>query len=141
MLARKRLKPVALCGDLKQTFLQVRFREEGRDSLRFHWLKNKDPTQIVVPCYTRALFGLVQSPFILRATANEHVSSCECKHPAEVEQIRRGLYVDDVISGASTVEEVRQLKKTTILIFKEATFELHEWHSTLRPLIVGGGAY
>ena len=97
--------------------------------MRFHWIKNKDPTQIEVLCYTRASFGLVQSPFTLGATVNEHLSSCKSKHPAEVEEIRRSLYVDDVISGASTVEEVRQLKETTISIFKEAKFELQKWHS------------
>ena len=37
VLVRNRLKPIALAGDLKQTFLQVRIRMKDRDPLRFHW--------------------------------------------------------------------------------------------------------
>ena len=36
VLVRNRFFPVALCGDIKQAFLQVRIKEEDRDALRFH---------------------------------------------------------------------------------------------------------
>ena len=42
LLVRNRSKAVALAGDLKQAFLQIRIREEDRDSLRFHWIKDKE---------------------------------------------------------------------------------------------------
>ena len=63
VLVRNRVKPIALAGDIKQAFLQVRIRPEHRDALRFHWIK-KDPSAIEVLRFTRALFGLVQSPFL-----------------------------------------------------------------------------
>ena len=62
---RNRLKPIALAGDLKQAFLQVRIRMEDRDALRFHWLKNKATSEVEVLRFTRALFGLAQSPSLL----------------------------------------------------------------------------
>ena len=37
VLVRMRFHPVALTGDLKQAFLQVRIKEAERDALRFHW--------------------------------------------------------------------------------------------------------
>ena len=40
VLARNRFHPIAVTGDLKQAFLQVRIRENERDVLRFHWLKD-----------------------------------------------------------------------------------------------------
>ena len=69
-LVRNRLKPIALAGDLKQAFLQVRIRMEDRDALRFHWLKNKVKSEVEVLRFTRALFGLVQSPFLLEGHYN-----------------------------------------------------------------------
>ena len=46
VLIRNRFAPIALCGDIKKAFLQVHIKEEDRDALRFHWIKNKDPNQI-----------------------------------------------------------------------------------------------
>ena len=68
VLVRNRLQPIALTADIKQAFLQVRIRAEDRDVLRFHWIKNKDPSTIEVLRFMRALFGLVQSPFLLAGT-------------------------------------------------------------------------
>ncbi|XP_028407828.1 uncharacterized protein LOC114530405 [Dendronephthya gigantea] len=57
VLVRNRLKPIALSTDLKKAFLQVLIRVEDRDALRFHWIKNKNPRDIEVLRFTRALFG------------------------------------------------------------------------------------
>lgn len=65
VLERNRFQPVALAGDLKQAFLQVRIREEDRDVMRFHWLKDKDTKQVETLRFSRALFGLSTSPFLL----------------------------------------------------------------------------
>ena len=56
VLARCRMRPVATTGDLKQAFLQIRIREEDRDALRFHWIKNRYSTEIAVLRFTRLVF-------------------------------------------------------------------------------------
>ena len=50
-------------------------RAEDRDVLRFHWIKNKDRSTIEVLRFTRALFGLVQSPFLLAGTLRLHLET------------------------------------------------------------------
>lgn len=126
---RNRLKPIALTADIKQAFLQVRIRIEDRDVLRFHWIKNKDPSTIEVLRFTRALFGLVQSPFLLAGTLRLHLENLRERYPVEVEEILRSLYVDDIISGGSTTDEVQDLKKTIASVFGEAKFTMHKWNS------------
>ncbi|XP_028405750.1 uncharacterized protein LOC114528320 [Dendronephthya gigantea] len=128
VLVRNRLKPVALAGDLKKAFLQIRIRPEHRDVLRFHWVKEKT-SEIEVLRFTRALFGLVQSPFLLGATLKQHLESLKERYPNEVAEIGKSLYVDDVITGGDTKHEVLDLKENTVAIFEEAKFELHKWHS------------
>ena len=32
------MHPVALAGDLRQAFLQIRIRQSERDAIRFYWL-------------------------------------------------------------------------------------------------------
>ena len=40
VLVLARFRPVALTGEMKQAFLQVRIREEDRDNLQFHWISD-----------------------------------------------------------------------------------------------------
>lgn len=134
VLVRDRFKPVALCGDLKQAFLQVRILEADRDALRFHWIKDKDPSQIELLRFTRALFGLIQSPFLLGGTLKQHLDSLKAKYPEEVEEIMKSLYVDDVISGAYTADQGHKSKEIAVSAFGEAGFKLHKWHSNVEEL-------
>lgn len=118
-----------MAGDLKQAFLKVRIRPEDRDVLRFLWIKNKDRSVIEVLRFTQALFGLVQSPFLLAGTLKLHLESLRGKYPEEMEEIVRSLYVDDVITGGNTTVEVRNLKKTIVSVFGETKFTMQKWNS------------
>ena len=128
VLTRMRFHPVALSGDLRQAFLQIRIRKEERDSLRFHW-RPTEHSQPEILRFTRALFGLTCSPFLLAAVVDQHLRSWKVKEPRKVAEIRRSLYVDDLISGKPTVASAMELKKTAIKIFDDKTFTLHKWHS------------
>ena len=129
VLVRCRFHPVAIAGDIKQAFLQVRIREEDRDALRFHWLKDLTTETVETLRFTRALFGLTSSPFLLGGVIQHLLESCRSTYPVIVEELRRSLYVDDLISGGPTIEKAQELKSTAIEIFAQGTFELHKWHS------------
>jgi hypothetical protein len=49
--------------------------------------------------------------------------------PEAVAELRKSLYVDDLLSGGATVEEAQEVKQQAIEIFEDATFTLHKWHS------------
>ena len=134
VLVRGRFHPVALAGDIRKAFLQVRIHVQDRDALRFHWLEAKDPQRIRTYRFTRALFGLGPSPFLLGGVIQQHLNTCRDEHPKCVEEIERELYVDDILSGGPTTEEVKQKKATTTEIFAQATFHLHKWHSNVKEL-------
>ena len=48
ILVRTRLRSVLLSWDIEKAFLQIQIRENDRDALRFHWIQNRDPTNIVI---------------------------------------------------------------------------------------------
>ena len=123
------MKPIALAGDIKKAFLQVRIRPENRDALRFHWVQDIQTEEVEVLRFSRALFGLTQSPFLLGSTIEQHLLAYGDKYQTAIEEIRRSLYVDVIISGGCSSEEVRGLKATAVEVFKDAGFELHKWHS------------
>ena len=142
VLVRNRFHPVAVAGDLQKAFLQVRVRESERDVLRFHWIKELYSSEVEVLRFTRVVFGLAPSPFLLNGVIQQHLETLEARYPECVPEIRNSLYVDDLISGAPTIHQAKDLKKNAIEIFAEAQFKLHKWHSnvsdnlnrtTLRP--------
>ena len=128
VLVRARIHPVAITGDLQKAFLQIRIKEAERDALRFHW-KPPEQSNIEVYRFTRVLFGLTSSPFLLGGVINQHLVSWEDRYPEFIDEIRKSLYVDDLISGGATVEEAQMKKSMAREIFEDATFHLHKWHS------------
>ena len=102
---------MAVAGDLRQAFLQVRIREEDRDATRFHWLRDLESKEVETLRFTRALFGMSTSPFLLGGVIEQHLNNLQHKYPDTVEEIRGSLYVDDLISGDKTIAPAQHLKE------------------------------
>ena len=134
VLVRARFQLIAVTGDIEQAFLQVRIREQDRNALRFHWLKDLNSKEVETLRFTRALFGLTSSPFLLGGVIQDLVDSCRERYPEIVREIEKSLYVDDLISGAPTSKKGKVIKSTSTSIFAEGTFELHKWHSNVKEL-------
>ena len=81
--------------------------------------------------FTRALFGLTCSPFLLGGVLNEHLKTSETRHSELVKEIRNGLYVDDLMTRGVNTEEVGEKKSKAIEVFDDARFKLHKCHSNL----------
>ena len=124
VLAKNGFYPVALAGDLKQAFLQVRIREEDRNTTRFHWLKDLETKQVETLRFARALFRLSISPFLLGGVIDQHLRNLQQNFPNEVEEVKRSLYVDNLITCVTTVVE----KGAAQPISRERRFQLHKWH-------------
>jgi len=58
---------VALTGDIEKAFLMVSVEEKDRDVLRFIWTDDveKEPMNYQVYRFTRVVFGVAASPFLL----------------------------------------------------------------------------
>ena len=103
ILLRFILQQVAITADIEKAFLQVSLHQMGRDATRFLWLKSvndqSSSQQIQEYRFTRVPFGVVSRPFLLAATISHHLKTQES---LVAEVIRRGLYVDNLITGAAS---------------------------------------
>jgi hypothetical protein len=135
VLVRSRAHPVVVNEDLKKAFLQVRVKEEDRDALRFHWQPGEN-SELETLRFTRVMFGLTSSPFLLGGVIEQHLDNRESRMPEAVAELRKSLYVDDLLSGGVTVEEAQEVKQQAVEIFEDATFTLHKWHSNEAELEV-----
>ena len=84
--------------------------------------------------YTRALFGLGPPPFLLAGVLQCHLNASKEKYPKHAEEIEKELYVDDLITGGTSVQEVREKREVLVEIFKGASFHLHKWQSNVKEL-------
>ena len=80
---------------MKQAFLQVRIREQDRDAMRFHWIVDRETRRVETLRFTRALFGLSSSPFLLGGVIRQHLENCRETYPEIVNEIEKSLYDDD----------------------------------------------
>ena len=107
ILLRFRTYQVALTADIEKDFLMVSMAEDDRDALRFLWTDDvdSDPPTIRDLRFTRVVFGVSSSPFLLNATIDHHLEKYVASHPNLVKTLRRSIYVDDEVTGADTENE------------------------------------
>ena len=61
------------------------------------------PTEVETYRFTRVLFGLAPSPFLLGGVLEYHLDSWAQRYPEEAEWLRRSFYVDDLLTGCQDV--------------------------------------
>ncbi|XP_077564362.1 uncharacterized protein LOC144179800 [Haemaphysalis longicornis] len=58
-----------------------------------------------------------------------HLSGCEEQFPLTAHQLRRSLYVDDLLTGANDEEAALKLYNEANEMFTDASMKLHKWSS------------
>ena len=128
IMLRFRAHKVALTGDIEKAFLMIHVAESDRDALRFLWVDDIDsPNPKIIPLrFTRVVFGVSSSPFLLNATVKHHVEQYKEEDPNFVETIQNSLYVDDLVSGGENVEETFKLYENSTTRLATANFNLRK---------------
>ena len=111
ILTRFRIHHIALAGDIAKAFLMVSVNPEDRDMLRFLWIDDisEETPKIQVFHFTRVIFGVSSSPFLLNATVRHRIEAYKDKDPEFVDKFLRSIHVDDLSFGASDVESAYEL--------------------------------
>ena len=128
--------PVKLTGERKKRF--DKFIRKDRNVLRLHWIKNMKSEDIKIYRFTRAIFSLEESSFLLNVTLREHLeTSIKYKQVSEldktIDEIEESLFVDDIVTGELTVKKLKEIKETE-KNFGKAGIELNKRHSNAKKL-------
>ena len=72
------LEVAVITANAEKSLLNIEIDPEHRDFLQFLWLDdvNKESPEIKLLRFTRVVFGVNASPFILSATVRHHVNTC-----------------------------------------------------------------
>ena len=108
ILLRFRTRPIVVTADIKAMFLRINLLD-GTDSHRFLWRRlNKN----VAPTICRLLtvtFGVIDSPYKAIEVVLYHASEHKDQFPLAHKAVTDDSYVDDILSGAYTVQEALEL--------------------------------
>ena len=130
MLIRFRIPKLVLLADIEKAYLQLDLCNADRDTTRFLWLKDikKPPSRenIRELRFTRVIWGIICSAFLLAATIIHHLSKIDTPI---ARQIARDLYIDNLVTGVTTVKEAIEFYKETKKIFCSASMNMRQWLS------------
>ncbi|XP_057292350.1 uncharacterized protein LOC130615087 [Hydractinia symbiolongicarpus] len=128
---------VAVASDIKQAFLNVAINTPDRDFLRFLWFDDitKENPQLMIYRYTRVIFGMNASQFLLAASIIKHLEKYQSADPDFVLAFLENLYVDDSIGGGDTSDQVFTFYQKAKARLKEAGLILRSNSPTLQAQI------
>ena len=137
LLMRFHCHHVALVSDVEKAFLMVSVEEKDRDCLRFLWIDdvNSDQPSLEVLRFTRVVFGVMASPFLLGGTMLHHLMKYNNEDPEFVRLMLESLYVDDVDGEGHDVNEAFELYVKSKLRFEKGGLRLSKWGSNLEELM------
>nr|XP_039272687.1 uncharacterized protein LOC120346953 [Styela clava] len=137
VLSRFRKNIVAVQGDIRSMFHQVKVKECDRNFLRFFWWENGDIT-LPMKIYRMSvfLFGTVCSPsccnFALRQTAIDNKNDFE---QSVIDAINDSFYVDDFCDSKPDAASALQHIKSVTEIAAKGGFEVTKWVSNDREVL------
>ncbi|GFU93038.1 DUF1758 domain-containing protein [Trichonephila clavipes] len=104
-----------------------------RDFTRFFWTDNLNKEPYVLN-FTRVLFGLRPSPYLLAATLKHHFKKYREQYPHTFELLNSSIYVDDLICGQNDVPDALRTTLECLQIFSDAGMLLRKWRSNSKQL-------
>ncbi|XP_058828346.1 uncharacterized protein LOC131688193 [Topomyia yanbarensis] len=128
VLLQFRQRPVAICGDIKEMFHQIRIISRDKHSQRFVYRKQPDqvPTVFVMDVAT---FGATCSPCSAQYVKNMNAQDFEPLFPRAVEAILKAHYVDDYLDSVDTIDEAVQIVEDVKHVHAQGGFEIRNFSS------------
>ena len=72
--------------------------------------------------FTRVVFGLTQSPFMLESALKKSFNNYRFVYPEHLENIRKDMYLDDLVLEGNILIQVEVIKQKPIELFAKDDF-------------------
>ncbi|XP_067204174.1 uncharacterized protein [Linepithema humile] len=128
ILTKYRTFKIALSADVSKMYRQVLVDPSQTALQRILW-RNSDDEPIRTLELLTVTYGTASASFLairsLRKLAEEHSE----QYPLASKIVLRDFYVDDLVSGADTLQEALQIKSDLMQLLQTGKFELRKWAS------------
>ena len=132
ILIRFRCHVFALSTDIEKAFLHVKLHPDDRNFTRFLWTPpSENSDKFATYRFTVVPFGSSSSPFMLAAVLDLRLSKVGTP---VAEDMKENMYVDNILSGCNTEDELQVYYKESRDLMNQANFNLRSWSSNSRSL-------
>ncbi|XP_046142264.1 uncharacterized protein LOC123987928 [Osmia bicornis bicornis] len=128
ILLRFRKHRYVISADIAKMYRQILVHPEDRKFQRLLW--RSDPQQPVGLFELNTVtYGTASAPFLATRVLKQIGLDCEGVHQGVSRIIINDFYVDDPLTGASSIAEAKEIKQVLTTILEQAGFPLRKWAS------------
>ena len=115
-------------------YRRVGLDPRDRDFIRLLWRFSEDET-VQTFRLTRVIYWVASSPYRSIRCLRE-AAQLDGAPKAAKEAILRDFFVDDILTGASSIEEAEQLLNDLMQTLEQVQFDLSKWTSNVHSLVL-----
>ncbi|XP_039309629.1 uncharacterized protein LOC113004665 [Solenopsis invicta] len=123
-LIRFRTYKYVITADIEKMYLQVLLQDNDRRYQRFLWRTNDNVETYQI---NKLAFGVSSSPFLAIRVLQKLADDEAHAFPIAARVIKSHLYVDDLLSGADSIEEARAIRDEIIALLARGGFSIRQW--------------
>lgn len=138
-LMRFRMRPIGVCADIAEMFLQIGMRPADRRAQRFLWRDDGGSPPDIYEMMVMT-FGAACSPTSAQFVKNRNAREHEVEFPEAAEAIRSLHYVDDFVASFATESEAVRITKDIVEVHRRGGFFLRGFLSNSATVLQQLGA-
>lgn len=128
ILLRFRQHTFVLSADIAKMYRQVQITPEQRSLQKILWRENPEqPLQTFT--LNTVTYGQASASYLAIRCLFELAEGCHDSKPTISKIIKRDFYVDDLLTGANSIEEAKGLRRELSEVLGSGGFELRKWYS------------
>ncbi|XP_029162266.1 uncharacterized protein LOC114933860 [Nylanderia fulva] len=132
-LTRWRRHRYVFVADIKMMYRQIQLHRDDRDLQRILWTEGDEVKEFQLNSVT---YGLASAPYlairVLHQLANDEVG----RFPLGADVLRQDVYMDDVLTGAATLDAADDLLDQVAALCTAGGFPLRKWAANDDRLLV-----
>jgi hypothetical protein len=134
ILLRFRSHQYVLSADIAKMYRQVWVHPDDRRYQTILWREN--PNQPIIEYELNTVtYGTTSAPFLAIKVLQHIAQLHQDQYPLACKHILEDFYVDDLLTGADSVEQLQKIRKEITRVVADAGFELRKWNSNDPSLI------
>lgn len=136
IIMRSRSRRVMLIADAKQMYRQVLVDERDTPLQRIVWRQSPEHPLITYELLT-VTYGTASAPFLATRVLSQLANDEQNTFPEAAEILRKDVYVDDLLSGANSIEDATKLRNQLDALLSKGGFQLRKWASNEEAVLEG----